>query len=60
MNPEKPPVPNPSPETEPDLERRETLKRLGRYAAYTPPVVLTLLASKKALAGSPVGPGDEP
>lgn len=69
MNVEKPALPTePTELTEidPDLERREALKRLGRYAAYTPPAVLTLLASRKALAadslaggGSP-GPGEEP
>ena len=37
-------------------ERRQTLKRLGLYAAYTPPVVLTLLASRKTFADS-VGSG---
>ena len=64
MNAEKPVLPTESTESDPDLERREALKRLGRYAAYTPPAVLTLLASRKALAdsagaGSP-GPGEEP
>lgn len=66
MNVEKPALPTEPTEIDPDLERREALKRLGRYAAYTPPAVLTLLASRKALAadslaggGSP-GPGEEP
>lgn len=57
--------PTDSTTVDPDLERRETLKRLGRYAAYTPPAVLTLLASRKALAQSLAGegnpdPGGEP
>ncbi len=62
MNSEKPVLPTtltePT-EADPDLERREALKRLGRYAAYTPPAVLTLLASRKALAeslGNPIDP----
>ena len=63
MNVEKPALPTEPTEIDPDLERREALKRLGRYAAYTPPAVLTLLASRKALADSIDGgiiPGDEP
>lgn len=63
MNVEKPALPTEPTEIDPDLERRETLKRLGRYAVYTPPAVLTLLASRKALADSTNGgilPGDEP
>lgn len=58
MNAEKPVLPTEPTEADPDLERRETLKRLGRYAAYTPPAVLTLLASRKALAGSNPGGGN--
>lgn len=60
MNSEQPVLPNASTEADPDLERREVLKRLGRYAAYTPPAVLTLLASRKALADSLGGPIDPP
>ena len=29
-----------------DAERREALARLGRYAAHTPPVILTLLSPR--------------
>ncbi|MDS4039714.1 MAG: hypothetical protein RKP20_00860 [Candidatus Competibacter sp.] len=60
MNSEQPLLPNAPTEADPDLERREVLKRLGRYAAYTPPAVLTLLASRKALADSLGGPIDPP
>lgn len=60
MNSELPVLPNTPTEADPDLERREVLKRLGRYAAYTPPAVLTLLASRKALADSLGGPIDPP
>lgn len=52
MNPEKPILPTEPTEADLDHERRDALKRLGRYAAYTPPAILTLLASHKALAGS--------
>ncbi|OVE78940.1 hypothetical protein BVY01_04010 [bacterium I07] len=39
-----------SPET---LTREEAVRKLGRYAAYTAPIMLILLASKKkAYAGS--------
>jgi hypothetical protein len=34
-----------------DEDRREALRKLGRYS-YTAPVMLSLLASKKASAGS--------
>jgi hypothetical protein len=60
MNTEKTVLPTDSTEIDPDLERREALKRLGRYAAYTPPAVLTLLASRKALAESLGAPIDPP
>jgi len=59
MNSDQPVLPNTPTEADPDLERREALKRLGRFAAYTPPAVLTLLASRKALAdslGTPIDP----
>ena len=61
MNAEKPAFPaEPTEPTEVglDQERRDALKRLGRYAAYTPPVVLTLLASRK-VAASIVDPGPD-
>ena len=35
-----------------DEERREALKKLGKYAAYTAPVMLALLLPKKCLAYS--------
>jgi hypothetical protein len=35
-----------------DEERREALKKLGKYAAYTAPVMLALLLPKKCLADS--------
>ena len=60
MNSEQPLVPPEPTETDPDQERREALKRLGRYAAYTPPVVLTLLVSSRKVAASGVpDPGPE-
>ena len=58
MNPEKPVLPTEPTEADLDQERRDALKRLGRYAAYTPPVVLTLLASRK-VAASIVDPGPD-
>ncbi len=63
MNPEQPVSPTEPTEADLDQERRDALKRLGRYAAYTPPTVLTLLVSRKARgqgAGSGVDPGEEP
>jgi hypothetical protein len=33
-----------------DKDRREVLKRMGKYAAYTPPVILTLLVNDKKVA----------
>jgi hypothetical protein len=33
-----------------DVDRRETLRRLARFSAYTAPVLLAMLASEKALA----------
>ncbi len=35
-------------------ERREMFKRLGKYAAYTAPVVIAILVSEKGYA-APVG-----
>lgn len=54
------PPPLPSEETPLSPERRAALERLGRYAAYVPPVVLTLLVSQKASAESPIGGGNPP
>ena len=34
----------------PDSERREALKKLARYSAYSAPALLALMNSKKALA----------
>jgi hypothetical protein len=36
-----------------DEDRREALKKLGKYAAYTAPVMLALMLPKKCLAESP-------
>jgi hypothetical protein len=33
-------------------ERREALKKMGKYAAYTSPIMLALLLPKKCLADS--------
>jgi hypothetical protein len=33
-----------------DLTRRGALERLGKYAAYTAPIMLTMLASEQAVA----------
>jgi len=47
-----------SPETEShndeliSSDRREALKKLGKYGAYTAPAVITLLASRKVPAQS--------
>jgi hypothetical protein len=35
-----------------DEDRRETLRRLARFSAYTVPALLAMLASEKALAVS--------
>ncbi len=41
-----------------EKDRREFLKKCGRFAAYTTPAVLLLLHSQKAGAGAiPVGSG---
>jgi hypothetical protein len=34
--------------------RRDAMKKMGKYAAYSAPAMLTLLSSKSAIAGSPV------
>ena len=39
-----------------DDTKRESLKKLGKRAAYISPVVLTMLTSQKATALSPPGP----
>lgn len=41
-------------EDRPDLDsdRRDALKKMGLYAAYTAPVMTALLASKKVTAGT--------
>ena len=33
-----------------DAERREALRKLGKYAAYTAPVMLAMLESEAAIA----------
>ena len=38
------------------LERRDALKKIGKFAAYGPPTMLTLLLSKRATAVSPPHP----
>jgi hypothetical protein len=47
-------------EERPELEqaRREALAKMGRFAAYTAPVMLGLLGATKARA-NPVGPAIE-
>jgi hypothetical protein len=37
-----------------DQSRRDAMKKIGKYAAYTAPAMLTLLSSKSAIAGSPL------
>jgi len=32
--------------------RREAMKKMGKYAAYTAPAMVAMLASKNAVAGS--------
>jgi hypothetical protein len=34
-----------------DMNRRDAMKKMGKYAVYTAPAMLTLLASKKSMAG---------
>jgi len=41
-----------------DTDRRESLKKLGKYAAYTAPAMLALLLPKKCLAQSDPCPGE--
>ena len=40
------------PEQKPSELRRDALKKMGRYAAYTAPALLALLASTRAQAAS--------
>lgn len=46
----------PEPETTPatDERRRETLRKLGRAAAYAVPTTLALMSLRRASAASPV------
>jgi hypothetical protein len=39
-----------------DDTRREALKKLGTYAAYTAPTMMVMLGSEKAMAKSGKGP----
>jgi hypothetical protein len=34
-----------------DQSRRNAIRKMGKYAAYTAPAMLTLLASKQSMAG---------
>jgi hypothetical protein len=38
-----------------DQSRRGAMKKMGKYAAYTAPAMLTLLASKNSMAGDSIG-----
>ena len=38
-------------ETELVNPRRDALKKMGKYAAYTAPAMVAMLASKKGIAG---------
>ena len=42
-------------ETESVKPRREAMKKMGKYAAYTAPAMVAMLASKNAVAGSMLG-----
>jgi hypothetical protein len=35
-----------------DQSRRDAMKKMGKYAVYTAPAMLTLLASKNSMAGA--------
>jgi hypothetical protein len=37
-----------------DQSRRDAMKKMGTYAAYTAPAMLTLLASKQSMAGESI------
>lgn len=41
------------PEAKTDESRRAALKKLGKYAAYSAPLVAQLMAGKSASAGAP-------
>ncbi|MEK8015636.1 MAG: hypothetical protein VSS75_002130 [Candidatus Parabeggiatoa sp.] len=41
-------------------DRREAMKKLGKYGAYTAPAVITLLASRKVPAASGAPPPTSP
>jgi hypothetical protein len=43
-----------------DIDRRDALRKLGKYAAYTAPAMLTLLLPKKCLAQSGGDPCAQP
>ncbi|MES9877345.1 MAG: hypothetical protein ABW117_09630 [Candidatus Sedimenticola sp. 1PA] len=42
-----------TPEPETNEERREALKNMGAFTAYTAPAMLAMLTSQKSMAGSP-------
>jgi hypothetical protein len=35
---------------QPDEERREALRNMGKFAAYTAPALITMLSSEKAVS----------
>jgi hypothetical protein len=37
-----------------DMSRRDAMKKMGKYAAYTAPAMMTLIVSKKSMAGTSV------
>ncbi|HEY4405600.1 MAG TPA: hypothetical protein VGN55_13225 [Xanthobacteraceae bacterium] len=47
-----PDQPDASSESSVDEERRESLRRLARFGAYTAPALLAMLASEKAPAAT--------
>jgi hypothetical protein len=36
--------------------RRDAMKKMGKYATYTAPAMLTLLATRQSMAGESIGP----
>jgi|GEM_PF-1326703 len=48
------------PEEPTAIERREALKKLGKYAAYTSPVVIAVLTSEKGYAAPAPAPPPSP
>jgi hypothetical protein len=54
--------PAPAPDRDADLERREALAKLSRYATagYVAPAFLTLMVSRKASASSHIPPPPPP